>query len=94
MSFDHIGGSCGGRGARGGGGLVVREDCLEGWVGAGGGEVKGGGVVLGVVKSLLSEKPGGATGFVGGESRVDFRIVMIKVLLEIEDEDAMENMVT
>ncbi|GKG33895.1 hypothetical protein Tco_0434054 [Tanacetum coccineum] len=74
--------------------MVNGEDCLEGWVGAGGGEVKGGGVVLGVVKSSLGEKPGGAIGVVGGESRVDFSIVMIKVLLEIEDEDAMENMVT
>ncbi|GJT28404.1 hypothetical protein Tco_0908679 [Tanacetum coccineum] len=67
--------------------MVNIEDCLEGWVG-----IKGG-VVLGVVKSLLGENPGGAIGVVGEESRVDFGIVMIKVLLEIRDEDAMEKMV-
>ncbi|GJW87727.1 hypothetical protein Tco_0163067 [Tanacetum coccineum] len=40
---------------RGGGGLMARGDVsLDGWVGVGGGEVKGGGVDLGVVnKSLL-----------------------------------------
>ncbi|GKD08396.1 hypothetical protein Tco_1188081 [Tanacetum coccineum] len=34
------------------------EECLDGWVGAGGGEVKGGGVDFGVTKSLLGEIPG------------------------------------
>nr|GFC89562.1 hypothetical protein [Tanacetum cinerariifolium] len=29
------------------------EECLDGWFQAGGGEVKGGGIVLGVTKSLL-----------------------------------------
>ncbi|GJS01516.1 hypothetical protein Tco_0233601 [Tanacetum coccineum] len=48
----------------GGGGLVVvggrssSEECLDGWVRAGGGEVKGGGVDFGVTKSLLGEIPG------------------------------------
>nr|GEX15497.1 hypothetical protein [Tanacetum cinerariifolium] len=36
---------------------------------AGGVEVKGGGVVLGVVTSLLTENPGGAMGVGGRESR-------------------------
>ncbi|GJQ99759.1 hypothetical protein Tco_0522744 [Tanacetum coccineum] len=44
-----------------GGRLVVRranvEDCLEGFEGVGGREVKGGGVVLGVLKSRLGEIP-------------------------------------
>nr|GEU45984.1 hypothetical protein [Tanacetum cinerariifolium] len=44
--------SLGGRGL-----VVVGEECLDGWVGAGGGEVKGGGVDLGVTKSLLGETP-------------------------------------
>nr|GEW20260.1 reverse transcriptase domain-containing protein [Tanacetum cinerariifolium] len=35
--------------------MANEEDCLDGWDGAGGGEVKGGGVDLGVVNSLLGE---------------------------------------
>ncbi|GKE68679.1 hypothetical protein Tco_1526751, partial [Tanacetum coccineum] len=34
------------------------EECLDGWVGAGGGEVKGCGVDFGVTKSLLGESGG------------------------------------
>nr|GEU42652.1 hypothetical protein [Tanacetum cinerariifolium] len=52
---------------RGGGLVVVAEECLYGWVGAGEGEVKGSGVDLGVTKSLLCE----ATKESGGE---EFRI--------------------
>nr|GEU35195.1 hypothetical protein [Tanacetum cinerariifolium] len=37
--------------------------------GAGGGVVKGGGVVFGVVRSSLGENPSGTRGVVGGESR-------------------------
>nr|GEX47910.1 hypothetical protein [Tanacetum cinerariifolium] len=35
--------------------IAKAEECLYGWVGAGEGEVKGGGVDLGVTKSLLCE---------------------------------------
>ncbi|GJY74635.1 hypothetical protein Tco_0479066 [Tanacetum coccineum] len=60
----------------GGGGLVVlggksstnEEDCLDGYDGAGGGEVNGGGVFLGVFKSLLGEIPGEVIGEKGGET--------------------------
>ncbi|GJX31949.1 reverse transcriptase domain-containing protein [Tanacetum coccineum] len=41
------------------------EECLDGWVRAGGGEVKGGGVDFGVI--LLGEIPGESTGKIGGE---------------------------
>ncbi|GJT73074.1 hypothetical protein Tco_1032360, partial [Tanacetum coccineum] len=34
------------------------EECLDGWVGAGGGEVKGGGVDFGVSRTFLGEIPG------------------------------------
>nr|GEV90042.1 hypothetical protein [Tanacetum cinerariifolium] len=37
--------------------IAKGEECLDGWLGAGG-EVKGGGVDLGVTKSLLGETPG------------------------------------
>nr|GFC09791.1 hypothetical protein [Tanacetum cinerariifolium] len=33
------------------------EESLEGWAGAGGGEVNGGGVVVGISRSLLGEDP-------------------------------------
>ncbi|GKB38075.1 hypothetical protein Tco_0883017 [Tanacetum coccineum] len=49
--------------------MVNGDDCLEGWVGARGGEVKGCGVVLGVVKSSPGENPSGAIGVIGGELR-------------------------
>ncbi|GKD84337.1 hypothetical protein Tco_1355491, partial [Tanacetum coccineum] len=35
--------------------MAKGEECLDGWVGAGGGEVKGGGVDFGVTKSLLGD---------------------------------------
>ncbi|GJT40814.1 hypothetical protein Tco_0940679 [Tanacetum coccineum] len=48
--------------------LIVRgEECLEGCVGAGGGEVNGGGDDFGVRKSLLGEIPGVVIGKSGGE---------------------------
>ncbi|GKA33964.1 hypothetical protein Tco_0720393 [Tanacetum coccineum] len=60
----------------GGGGLAVlggrsSSESKNEWgdVGARCREVKGGGVVLGVVKSALGKTPGGAIGVVGGESR-------------------------
>ncbi|GJX16355.1 hypothetical protein Tco_0217187 [Tanacetum coccineum] len=37
--------------------IAKGEECLDGWVGAGRGEVKGGGVDFGVTKSLLGEIP-------------------------------------
>nr|GEU52136.1 hypothetical protein [Tanacetum cinerariifolium] len=42
--------------------IAKGEECLDGWVGAGEGEVKGGGVDLGVTKSLLGEIPGESGG--------------------------------
>nr|GEV67007.1 hypothetical protein [Tanacetum cinerariifolium] len=45
------------------------EECLDDWVGAGGGEVKGGGVNFRVI--LLGEIPEESTGESGGE---DFRV--------------------
>ncbi|GJX19815.1 hypothetical protein Tco_0222492 [Tanacetum coccineum] len=44
------------------------EECLDSWVGAGGGEVKGGGVVFGVSRTLLGEIPGDIIGESGGEA--------------------------
>ncbi|GKB06606.1 hypothetical protein Tco_0834839 [Tanacetum coccineum] len=38
--------------------IAIGEECLDGWVGAGGGEVKGCGVDFGVTKSLLGESGG------------------------------------
>nr|GEX30983.1 hypothetical protein [Tanacetum cinerariifolium] len=37
--------------------IAKGEECLDGWVRAGRGEVKGGGVDLGVIKSLLGKTP-------------------------------------
>ncbi|GKE17673.1 hypothetical protein Tco_1425250 [Tanacetum coccineum] len=54
----------------GGGGFVVLE-CLNGWVRAGEGEVKGGGVVFEVSKNLLGEIPGV---FIGESSGETFRV--------------------
>nr|GEW21443.1 hypothetical protein [Tanacetum cinerariifolium] len=52
--------------------MAKGEECLDGWVGAGGGEVKGGGVEFGVTKSLLGEIFEENTGESGGEElRVD-----------------------
>ncbi|GKF39595.1 hypothetical protein Tco_0119656 [Tanacetum coccineum] len=48
--------------------IAIGEDCLDGCDGAGRGEVNGGGVVLGVFKSLLSEIPGEVMGERGGET--------------------------
>ncbi|GJT18396.1 hypothetical protein Tco_0877102 [Tanacetum coccineum] len=79
-------GGNGGRGCsifrRGGGSLAIcsmeskdglgGEECLDGWVGVGGGEVKGSGVDFGVTKSLLGEIHGENAGESGGEEfRVD-----------------------
>nr|GFA66441.1 hypothetical protein [Tanacetum cinerariifolium] len=44
------------------------EDCLKGCDGADGGEVMGGGVVLGVVKRWLSKIPGEVIGERGGDT--------------------------
>ncbi|GKE59820.1 hypothetical protein Tco_1510187 [Tanacetum coccineum] len=58
--------------------MAKGEECLDGWVGAGGGEVKGGGVDFGVTNSLLGEIPGENTGESGGEEfGVDSRWVVI-----------------
>ncbi|GJS02915.1 hypothetical protein Tco_0319423 [Tanacetum coccineum] len=47
--------------------MVDGEDCLDGCDGAGGGEVKGGGVDLGVIKSFSGEIPGETMGESGGD---------------------------
>ncbi|GKF11388.1 hypothetical protein Tco_0049314 [Tanacetum coccineum] len=52
--------------------MAKGEEFLDGWVGAGRGEVKSGGVDFEVTKSLLGEIPGENTGESGGkEFRVD-----------------------
>ncbi|GJW11598.1 hypothetical protein Tco_1577425 [Tanacetum coccineum] len=38
--------------------MASGEECLDGWVGAGGRDVKGGGVVFGVSRILLGVVPG------------------------------------
>ncbi|GKB10448.1 hypothetical protein Tco_0844371 [Tanacetum coccineum] len=48
--------------------MASGEECLDGWVGAGGGEVKGDGVVFGVSKILLGEIPEDIMGESGGEA--------------------------
>ncbi|GKC24435.1 hypothetical protein Tco_1026585 [Tanacetum coccineum] len=47
--------------------MANREDCLDGCDGAGGGEVKGGGVNFGVLKSSPGEIPGETIGERGGD---------------------------
>ncbi|GJW09742.1 hypothetical protein Tco_1575569 [Tanacetum coccineum] len=78
-------GSCGGNGGRGGeeGGVEKNslmgskfmdngEECLDGWVRADGGEVKGGGVDFGVSRTLLGEILGEIMGEGGGKAfRID-----------------------
>ncbi|GJZ40316.1 hypothetical protein Tco_0586879, partial [Tanacetum coccineum] len=44
------------------------EECLDGWVGAGRGEVKGGGVDFGVSRTLLGEIPREIMGESHGEA--------------------------
>ncbi|GKD43526.1 hypothetical protein Tco_1268171 [Tanacetum coccineum] len=53
--------------------IAKGEECLDGWVGAGGREVKGGGVDFEVTKILLGEIPGESGGkeFGGEEFGVD-----------------------
>ncbi|GKC16640.1 hypothetical protein Tco_1013422 [Tanacetum coccineum] len=52
--------------------MAKGDECLDGWVGADGGEVKGGGVDFGVTKRLLGDIPMENTGESGGEEfRVD-----------------------
>ncbi|GJT31100.1 hypothetical protein Tco_0911375 [Tanacetum coccineum] len=48
--------------------MVRGEECLEGCVGAGGGELNGGGDEFRVSKSLLGENPRVAIGESGGET--------------------------
>ncbi|GKC59577.1 hypothetical protein Tco_1087175, partial [Tanacetum coccineum] len=48
--------------------MASGEECLDGWVGAGGGEVKGGGVVFGVSKIFLGVIPGDIIRESGGEA--------------------------
>ncbi|GKA72907.1 hypothetical protein Tco_0779123 [Tanacetum coccineum] len=48
--------------------MASGKECLDGWVGVGEGEVKGGGVVFGVSKILLGEIPGDIMGESGGEA--------------------------
>ncbi|GJZ56669.1 hypothetical protein Tco_0612163 [Tanacetum coccineum] len=47
--------------------MASGEECLDGWVRAGGGEVKGGGVVFGVSRTLLGEIPRDIMRESGGE---------------------------
>ncbi|GJT66073.1 hypothetical protein Tco_1017553 [Tanacetum coccineum] len=51
--------------------MASGEECLDGWVRAGRGEVKGGGVVFRVSRILLGVIPGDIIGESGGES-IDF----------------------
>nr|GEU48710.1 hypothetical protein [Tanacetum cinerariifolium] len=44
------------------------KECLDGWIGAGGGKFKGGGVDFRVSKTLLGEIPGDIMGESGGEA--------------------------
>ncbi|GKB79299.1 hypothetical protein Tco_0946194 [Tanacetum coccineum] len=48
--------------------MASGEECLDGWVRAGGGEVKRGGVVFGVSRILLGEIPKNIMGESGGEA--------------------------
>ncbi|GJW38101.1 hypothetical protein Tco_0063946 [Tanacetum coccineum] len=48
--------------------MASGEECLDGWVGDGGGEVKGGGVDFGVSRTLLGEIHGDIMGESGGEA--------------------------
>ncbi|GJW98404.1 hypothetical protein Tco_0180212 [Tanacetum coccineum] len=48
--------------------MASGEECLDGWVGAGGGEVKGGGVVFGVSRISLGVIPRDIMGKSGGEA--------------------------
>ncbi|GJW16020.1 hypothetical protein Tco_0020153 [Tanacetum coccineum] len=66
--------NCGGNGGRGSsifgrgeGSLAICSIESKDGLGAGGGEVKGGGVVFGVTKSLLGETPGENTEESGGD---------------------------
>ncbi|GKB42658.1 hypothetical protein Tco_0887600 [Tanacetum coccineum] len=64
-------GSCGGRGGSIVEGVELKansEECLDYWVRAGGGEVKGGGVDFGVSGTLLGEIPGVIMRESGGEA--------------------------
>ncbi|GJT64517.1 hypothetical protein Tco_1015997 [Tanacetum coccineum] len=47
--------------------MASGEECLNGWVRAGGGEVNGGGVNFGISRTLLSEIPEEIMGESGGE---------------------------
>nr|GEY59688.1 hypothetical protein [Tanacetum cinerariifolium] len=53
--------------------IAKGEECLDGWVGAGGGEVKGSGVDLGVTKSLLGDYKEGISD-VGLRSKKDINL--------------------
>nr|GEZ16184.1 hypothetical protein [Tanacetum cinerariifolium] len=48
--------------------MVIGDECLKGCVGAGGGEVNGGGDDFGVIKSLLGDIFGVAIGESGGDT--------------------------
>ncbi|GJZ64138.1 hypothetical protein Tco_0620559 [Tanacetum coccineum] len=48
--------------------MASGEECLDGWVGAGRREVKGGGVVFGVSRILLGEIPRDIMGDTSGEA--------------------------
>ncbi|GKD79559.1 hypothetical protein Tco_1342180 [Tanacetum coccineum] len=48
--------------------MASGEECLDGWVGAGGGEVKGGGVVFGVSRIEFGMVPEDNMGESGGEA--------------------------
>ncbi|GKD84100.1 hypothetical protein Tco_1350939, partial [Tanacetum coccineum] len=66
-SYGGRGGSISMTSGSGGGWLAKRS--MKANVGVGGRVVKGGGVVFGVVRSSLGEKPSGEIEVVGGESR-------------------------
>ncbi|GJY40998.1 hypothetical protein Tco_0428268 [Tanacetum coccineum] len=65
-----VGGKCGGSGGIGGSTSMTSTSggvCLDGCVGAEGGVVRGGGVVLGVVSGGICEVTCGASGDLGGD---------------------------
>nr|GEU80839.1 leucine-rich repeat protein [Tanacetum cinerariifolium] len=63
--------------------MASGEECLDGWVGAGEGEVKGGGVVFGVSRILLDVIPGDIIGESGEVSTAKKILVLLKVIHEM-----------
>nr|GEW23294.1 hypothetical protein [Tanacetum cinerariifolium] len=55
--------------------MASGEECLDGWIRAGGGDIKGGSVVFGVSRIFLGVIPGDIMGESGGEEfEIDERV--------------------